>query len=143
MAQLDLLDPPPLVQASRKSESAYKTISEVSQELDVPQHVLRFWENHFPQVKPSRMRGARRYYRPEDIELLKKIKMLLYQQGYTIKGAKKAVKDKNHLPDSPPPETKEASKQAAQMSGKKGAKPDVKILVNELRVLKSMLATLL
>lgn len=81
---------------SAKAEGAYKTISEVAEELDVPTHVLRFWESRFPQVKPQRMRGGRRYYRPADVEVLKKIKTLLYSQGYTIKGAKKHVKDKTH-----------------------------------------------
>lgn len=75
-----------------KAEGAYKTISEVSEELDVPTHVLRFWESRFPQVKPQRMRGGRRYYRPGDVQLLKRIKTLLYSQGYTIKGAKQHVK---------------------------------------------------
>ncbi len=81
---------------SAKADGAYKTISEVSEELDVPTHVLRFWESRFPQVKPQRMRGGRRYYPPSDAEVLKKIKTLLYSQGYTIKGAKKHVKDKTH-----------------------------------------------
>jgi DNA-binding transcriptional MerR regulator len=93
MTQMNLLeDEPRETGASRKSSTAYRTISEVAVELDVPQHVLRFWENHFPQVKPSRMRGSRRYYRPEDIDMLRKIKALLYKDGYTIKGAQKLVK---------------------------------------------------
>jgi DNA-binding transcriptional MerR regulator len=74
-----------------KSDSAFLTISEVASELDVPQHVLRFWETRFAQIKPLKMRGGRRYYRPEDVALLQKIKTLLYSQGYTIKGAKKAI----------------------------------------------------
>lgn len=81
---------------AEKAEGAYKTISEVAEELDVPTHVLRFWESRFPQVKPQRMRGGRRYYRLADVDVLKKIKTLLYSQGYTIKGARKHVKDKSH-----------------------------------------------
>lgn len=72
-----------------KSSGAFRTISEVSLELDVPQHVLRFWESRFTQIKPLKMRGGRRYYRPEDVTVLRRIKTLLYSQGYTIKGAKK------------------------------------------------------
>lgn len=74
-----------------KSPDAFKTISEVSALLNVPQHVLRFWESKFPRIKPLKMRGGRRYYRPQDIEILTTIKTLLYKQGYTIKGAKKAI----------------------------------------------------
>lgn len=73
-----------------KAPNAFKTISEVADTLDVPQHVLRFWESRFPQIKPLKLRGGRRYYRPEDIDTLAIIKTLLYQQGYTIDGAKKA-----------------------------------------------------
>lgn len=80
----------------QKAETAFRTISEASAILDVPQHVLRFWESRFSQVKPLKMGGGRRYYRPEDIDTLSKIRNLLYKQGYTIKGAKKAfgIKDK-------------------------------------------------
>ena len=74
-----------------KSADAFKTISEAAEVLGVPQHVLRFWEGHFRQIKPLKMRGGRRYYRPEDMEILITIKNLLYRQGYTIKGAKKAL----------------------------------------------------
>jgi DNA-binding transcriptional MerR regulator len=76
-----------------KSAAAFRTISEVANELDVPQHVLRFWESRFNQVKPLKRGGGRRYYRPEDIELLRKIRVLLYQDGYTIKGVQKLLRD--------------------------------------------------
>lgn len=72
-----------------KADTAFKNISEAASLLDVPQHVLRFWESRFSQIKPLKLRGGRRYYRPEDIEILSSIKNLLYKQGYTIKGAKK------------------------------------------------------
>lgn len=78
---------------SDKSPTALRTISEVSDILDVPQHVLRFWETKFNQIAPLKRNGGRRFYRPEDIEVLQQIKFLLYKQGYTIKGAKKAIED--------------------------------------------------
>ncbi len=78
-----------------KSSRALKTISEAAELLDVPQHVLRFWETKFSQIKPLKRNGGRRFYRPDDIETLLKIKFLLYRQGYTIKGAKKVFEDKN------------------------------------------------
>jgi DNA-binding transcriptional MerR regulator len=76
-----------------KSAAAFRTISEVAEELDVPQHVLRFWESKFAQVKPLKRGGGRRYYRPEDVELLRKIRDLLYQDGYTIKGVQKLLRE--------------------------------------------------
>ena len=78
-----------------KSPGAFRTISEVASELDVPQHVLRFWESKFTQVKPMKRGGGRRYYRPEDVELLRRIRSLLYDDGYTIKGVQKVLRDKN------------------------------------------------
>ncbi len=75
-----------------KKPEAFRNISEVSTMLDVPTHVLRFWETRFTQLKPIKRNGGRRYYRPEDIVLLKKIQDLLYQEGYTIKGAQQALK---------------------------------------------------
>ena len=77
-----------------KSSSAFRTISEVADELDVAQHVLRFWESKFPQVRPLKRGGGRRYYRPEDIDLLRDIRSLLYQEGYTIKGAQKLLRQR-------------------------------------------------
>jgi DNA-binding transcriptional MerR regulator len=76
-----------------KSASAFRTISEVADQLDVPQHVLRFWETRFAQIRPLKRAGGRRYYRPEDVELLRRIRGLLYQQGYTIKGVQKLLRD--------------------------------------------------
>ena len=75
----------------QKAASAYKTISEVSATLDVPAHVLRFWETKFSQLKPMKRSGGRRYYRQEDIALLQTIKALLYDDGYTIKGAQASL----------------------------------------------------
>ena len=78
---------------SSKSPEAFRTISEVSKDLSLPQHVLRFWETKFIQIKPIKRGGGRRYYRPEDIKLLKGIKSLLYNDGYTIRGVQKVIKE--------------------------------------------------
>jgi len=76
-----------------KSPEAFRTISEVAAELDVPQHVLRFWESRFSQIRPVKRAGGRRYYRPEDIDLLRGIQKLLYGEGYTIKGVQKLLRE--------------------------------------------------
>ena len=76
-----------------KSPEAFRTISEVSKDLSLPQHVLRFWETKFTQIKPIKRGGGRRYYRPEDVDLLKGIKNLLYNDGYTIRGVQKVIKE--------------------------------------------------
>ncbi|MDR3326134.1 MAG: MerR family transcriptional regulator [Rhodospirillaceae bacterium] len=76
---------------SSKSVMAFRTISEVSEILDIPKHVLRFWESKFPQIKPLKRGGGRRYYRPKDLQLLKVIRDLLYNEGYTIRGAQKIL----------------------------------------------------
>jgi len=76
-----------------KSPDAFRTISEVATELEVPQHVLRFWETKFAQVRPLKRGGGRRYYRPEDIVLLRRIRDLLYRDGYTIKGVQKVLRE--------------------------------------------------
>ena len=78
---------------SSKSPEAFRTISEVSKDLSLPQHVLRFWETKFAQIKPIKRGGGRRYYRPEDVKLLKGIKSLLYNDGYTIRGVQKVIKE--------------------------------------------------
>src|SRR5579862_391194 len=74
-----------------KSASAFRTIGEVADDLDLPAHVLRFWESKFPQLKPLKRGGGRRYYRPEDIRLLRRIRQCLYQDGYTIRGVQKLL----------------------------------------------------
>jgi DNA-binding transcriptional MerR regulator len=76
-----------------KAPDAFRTISEVADDLDVPQHVLRFWESRFPQIKPMKRAGGRRYYRPEDVRLLHGIRHLLYVDGYTIKGVRGILSD--------------------------------------------------
>jgi DNA-binding transcriptional MerR regulator len=76
-----------------KSPDAFRTISEAADELNLPQHVLRFWETRFATIKPLKRGGGRRYYRPEDVLLLKGIRHLLYDQGFTIKGVQRILKD--------------------------------------------------
>ena len=76
-----------------KAPDAFRTISEVAEELDIPQHVLRFWETRFAQIKPMKRSGGRRYYRPDDVDLLKGIRHLLYGEGYTIKGVQRILKE--------------------------------------------------
>lgn len=92
MTEDSVTDAPEKAEKPKKAPSAFRTISEVADELDVQQHVLRFWETKFSQVRPLKRGGGRRYYRPEDLELLKRIYHLLYTEGYTIKGAQKLLK---------------------------------------------------
>ncbi|MDR3515434.1 MAG: MerR family transcriptional regulator [Azospirillaceae bacterium] len=86
-----------------KSATAFRTISEVSGELDVPQHVLRFWETKFTQIRPLKRGGGRRYYRPEDVDLLRRIQSLLYKEGYTIKGVQRLLRESRGGRQEPAP----------------------------------------
>ena len=79
-----------------KSPQAFRTISEVSNEIKIPAHVLRFWETKFPNINPLKRSGNRRYYRPDDVKLIIKIKSLLYDKGYTVKGVQKLLKEKGN-----------------------------------------------
>ena len=129
-----------------KSRSAYRTISEVSNEIDVPAHVLRFWETKFLQIKPLKRGGGRRYYRPEDVTLLKTIRQFLYSDGYTIKGVQRLLKDgliktasnqmdteRNLVPAASEIETGSFSMQN---------KNEIKKIMEELKVLKRLLSEL-
>jgi DNA-binding transcriptional MerR regulator len=142
----DLFDPPtagsdraPRRQA--KSAEAFRTISEVAQELEVPQHVLRFWESRFPQVKPLKRAGGRRYYRPDDVVLLRRIRQCLYDQGYTIKGVQKllregALKGEGALPRPPAaitPVAATAPAPAPPARGKEPREPAPRATLLELR----------
>ena len=89
------IDPEAAPRRVVKSAAAFRTISEVASELGLPQHVLRFWESKFPQIRPMKRGGGRRYYRPEDLDLLRRIRSLLYDEGYTIKGVQKILRDQN------------------------------------------------
>ena len=109
-----ILPPPAAASAPiEKSPEAYRTIREVADSMDLPQHVLRFWETRFPQIRPLKRAGGRRYYRPEDIERLRLIRRLLYDEGYTIKGVQKLFKEQGV----------QALSGAAQLDGKPSAEP--------------------
>jgi DNA-binding transcriptional MerR regulator len=84
-----------------KSAAAFRTISEVATELEVPQHVLRFWESKFSQIRPLKRGGGRRYYRPEDVTLLRRIRQCLYEDGYTIKGVQRLLREGQLKPPEP------------------------------------------
>jgi len=119
-----------------KSAAAFRTISEVSLDLEVPQHVLRFWETKFTQVRPLKRGGGRRYYRPDDIELLRRIRNLLYSDGYTIKGVQKLLREgsvKQEVKtarEAAPGAAAEAVKSASPLAGSKRTELDA--LLREL-----------
>jgi DNA-binding transcriptional MerR regulator len=97
----------------KKAPTAFRTISEVADELHIPQHVLRFWETKFAQVRPLKRGGGRRYYRPDDIALLRRISDLLYTQGYTIKGVQRLLRESGgRLADNIPPPTADEREEA-------------------------------
>lgn len=103
----------------RKAPNAFRTISEVADDLHIPQHVLRFWETKFTQVKPLKRGGGRRYYRPDDIALLRRISDLLYTQGYTIKGVQRLLREgggrlADEIPPAPPTERAAALEEATR-----------------------------
>jgi DNA-binding transcriptional MerR regulator len=85
-----------------KSDTAFRTTSEVAEELDLPPHVLRFWEAKFPEIKPLKRGGGRRYYRPEDVDLFRRIRRHLYQEGYTIRGVQKLLREREPRHSGPP-----------------------------------------
>jgi DNA-binding transcriptional MerR regulator len=108
------LDIPPGRNRPKKAPNAFRTISEVADDLHIPQHVLRFWETKFPQVRPLKRGGGRRYYRPDDIALLRRISDLLYIQGYTIKGVQRLLREGGgRLSDDIPPPTDDERAAAA------------------------------
>ena len=89
--------------AGEKAPGAFKTIGELSQELGVAQHVLRYWESKFPQLKPLQRAGNRRYYRPADVDLARRIHRLLSDEGYTVRGVQKLLREKQASPEQPQP----------------------------------------
>ena len=130
-AEADDEDPEAGRNRPRKAAGAFRTISEVADELHIPQHVLRFWETKFPQVKPLKRGGGRRYYRPDDIVLLKRVADLLYTQGYTIKGVQRLLRDGGgRLADDIPPAT-EAERQAAEAERELVTPEDPQLLLLE------------
>lgn len=130
------------MQASRsagKSASAFRTISEVSEELDVPQHVLRFWEGKFSQVRPLKRGGGRRYYRPEDIALLRRIRDLLYSEGYTIKGVQKLLREGRAKEDGAEADTPPAAGTASSGADGAGKAEEIQAVIAELSELSALL----
>jgi len=105
-----------------KAPDAFRTISEVADEIDVPQHVLRFWEGRFPQIRPMKRGGGRRYYRPDDVDLLRGIRHLLYGEGYTIRGVQRILREHGagfvqnvwRAGAEPPPPESEEDRQGAE-----------------------------
>ncbi|MGD0105868.1 MAG: MerR family transcriptional regulator [Rhodopila sp.] len=117
----------------KKAPNAFRTISEVADDLHIPQHVLRFWETKFPQVRPLKRGGGRRYYRPDDIDLLRRIADLLYTQGYTIKGVQRLLREGGgQLSDDIPPPT--ADERAAAEAENAGLLPDETLLIPGLEL---------
>ena len=130
-----------------KSPGAFRTISEVSNDLEVPPHVLRFWETKFPQIKPLKRGGGRRYYRPEDVALLRQIRQLLYNDGYTIKGVQRllkegALKNTAQLSEATAnePDTQKQPQNSTTSSQEKAA---LRSIVDELQSLRKLLSTVL
>ena len=144
-----------------KSEGAFRTISEVATDLDLPQHVLRFWESKFIQIRPLKRGGGRRYYRPEDVVLLRRIRRLLYEDGYTIRGVQKLLKQNGGklldgdgaevVPSafSPAVVAPGASPLAVAVAAEKGGvdpqwrRAELKALLSELEILRDRLRTVL
>jgi DNA-binding transcriptional MerR regulator len=133
------------VRASGKSQSAFRTISEVSEDLGVPQHVLRFWESKFTQLRPLKRGGGRRYYRPEDLTLLRRIHDLLYKEGYTIKGVQRVLRVPRKAAGAPEPEAApkpevvEAAAPAPVTAEGDSLKPLLKGLLSDLKALRALL----
>ena len=130
-----------------KSPGAFRTISEVSNDLEVPPHVLRFWETKFPQIKPLKRGGGRRYYRPEDVALLRQIRQLLYNDGYTIKGVQRLIKEgalKNTaqlgVATAMEPDQQQQPQNSTTGSREKAA---LRSIVDELQALRKLLSTVL
>ena len=133
---------------SRKSAEAFRTISEVSESLDVPQHVLRFWETKFSQIRPLKRGGGRRYYRPEDVVLLRGVRDLLHIDGYTIRGVQKLLREggvrvlQDRAQDAAPRTA--PSSELVQESDRQGAgsrRDELAAILDELETLRRMLET--
>ncbi|MCH7937759.1 MAG: MerR family transcriptional regulator [Proteobacteria bacterium] len=146
-------DNPAPAGGGRKSASAFRTISEVAAELDLPQHVLRFWETKFSVIRPMKRGGGRRYYRPEDVTLLRSIRDLLYTDGYTIKGVRKLLREGSGKLQAPSAEkvTEQVAEQApasvstpapeamASTAGDEALKGELEGVVSELEDIRSLL----
>ena len=128
-----------------KAPTAFRTISEVAGELDLPQHVLRFWETKFSQLKPMKRGGRRRYYRPEDVALLRCIRGLLYDDGYTIKGVQKLLRQDNigkfstHTVEAPDPATPKIISAAVKGVNNKEAQRAISGAITDLENVRDLL----
>ena len=128
-----------------KSATAFRTISEVATDLDVPSHVLRFWETKFSQVRPLKRGGGRRYYRPEVVDLLRRIRALLYEDGYTIKGVQKLLREGTVKAPSPEAAADGAGVVDAVPAARGGAmdaaaRHELEAVLDELEALRDLLA---
>ena len=127
-----------------KAPDAFRTISEVADEIDVPQHVLRFWESRFIQIKPMKRGGGRRYYRPDDVDLLRGVRHLLYGEGYTIRGVQRILRDEGAAfvqnvwragaEQPPPPEADDDGEGYAEDSADARAEPNLSVFALSPRV---------
>ncbi len=127
-----------------KAPDAFRTISEVADEIDVPQHVLRFWESRFPQIHPMKRGGGRRYYRPDDVDLLRGIRHLLYGEGYTIRGVQRILREQGAAfvqdvrradAEAPPPQSEEdrIGQELGKQSNEQRLEPNLFGLSNQRR----------
>ena len=136
-SQSSVVQPSP--RGGEKSPSAFRTISEVANELNIPQHVLRFWESKFNQIKPMKRGGGRRYYRPEDIGLLRSIRDLLYHDGYTIKGVQRLLREGGAKSLVENQEMAGALSSPAAVTSAAGIHAELRELLKELEALRSLL----
>jgi DNA-binding transcriptional MerR regulator len=132
--------------AEMKAPGAFRTISEVAANLDVPQHVLRFWESKFQQVRPLKRGGGRRYYRPEDVDLLTSIKDLLYNQGFTIRGVQKLLRENGRFPlvrpsagEMPQPPVVRSVPEVGRSVFTGAARREIEGVLNEMKALRELL----
>jgi DNA-binding transcriptional MerR regulator len=126
-----------------KAPDAFRTISEVADEIDVPQHVLRFWESRFNQIRPMKRGGGRRYYRPDDVDLLRGVRHLLYGEGYTIRGVQRILRDEGAgfvqnvwhagAAQPPPPQADDAHESAAEEVAETRAEPKLSLFARPPR----------
>ncbi len=128
---------------SKKSASAFRTISEVADQLNVQQHVLRFWETKFSQIRPLKRGGGRRYYRPEDVDLLKTVHKLLYSEGYTIKGVQKLFREKgkNQVVEKTPAPQNTNQPPAKPQTFSQKQRAALEAIADDLRELRGLLET--
>ena len=126
-------------QATKKSAEAFRTISDVASVLDMPQNVLRFLETKFNAIKPMKRGGGRRFYRPDDVALLRQIRALLYDDGYTIKGVQKLLREGSGKIATSPASVKAAPSPAISGEGDDGLKAELQSILNELEDIRALL----